>query len=98
MSKRKERILDDVAGFLTGAAGVARGVAEEVRTFVREEQERFVQKLDLPSPERIKALGEMAALAREENVRLEQRLKILEKRLAALEKNSKKSSKKSSKK
>ena len=90
MSKGKERILDDMAGLLTGAAGVARGVAQQAREFVQDEQARLVEKLDVPSRERVEALAEMATLARQENARLEKRLKALEKRLKALEKTTQK--------
>lgn len=56
-------IFDDLAKLLTGAAGAAQGVREEVETLVRAQVERAADQLDLVSREDFEAVREMAIQA-----------------------------------
>jgi BMFP domain-containing protein YqiC len=49
---------DDVARLMTGAMGVAQGVQEEAKSFVRTQADRFVADMDLVSRDEHEALKE----------------------------------------
>ncbi|MDX2233079.1 MAG: accessory factor UbiK family protein [Hyphomonadaceae bacterium] len=51
-------IFDDVARLMTGAMGVAQGVQEEAKSFVRTQADRFVADMDLVSRDEYEALKE----------------------------------------
>ncbi len=72
-------IFDDIAQLLSGAAGAAQGVREEVETLVRAQVERAAGRLDLVSREEFDAVREMALKALD-------RIDVLESELAALKK------------
>lgn len=54
-------LFDDLARLMTGAMGVAQGVQEEARTFVRTQADRFVADMDLVSRDEFEALKERVA-------------------------------------
>lgn len=51
-------LFDDIARLMTGALGVAQGVGDEARTFVRTQADRFVADMDLVSRDEFEALKE----------------------------------------
>ena len=69
MTQSSNRIFDELARFATDAAGAAQGVRREVESVVRSQFERLVKDMDVAT--------------REENERLEARLKDLEAKLAS---------------
>lgn len=75
-------ILDDVARLMTGAMGVAQGVGEEAKSFVRSQADRFVADMDLVSREEFEAVKALASAARAEADALKMRIETLERRLA----------------
>ncbi|WP_040485943.1 accessory factor UbiK family protein [Lutibaculum baratangense] len=78
MSDGRNRIFDELGRLATDAAGVARGVREEIETMVRSQMERVLRDFDLVQREEFEAAREMAIKAREENVRLSERVAALE--------------------
>jgi BMFP domain-containing protein YqiC len=80
----QNRLLDELAKFMTDAAGAARGVQQEVTTLVRGQAERLVSDMDLVNREAFEAVKAMAVKAREENAALEKRIAALEAALAKL--------------
>lgn len=74
-------ILDNLARFLTDAAGAAQSLRTEIDTFMRQRLERLVADMDLVPREEFDAVKEMVVRARSENERLEARLAALEKGL-----------------
>lgn len=82
MTQSSNRIFDELARFATDAAGAAQGVRREIETVVRTQLERLVKDMDVATREEVEVLREMVVAAREENERLEARLKDLESRLA----------------
>lgn len=52
---------DDIARLMTGAMGVAQGVQEEAKSFVRTQADRFVADMDLVSRDEHEALKERVA-------------------------------------
>ena len=84
MNQTSGRIFDELAKVLTNAAGAAQGVRDEVETMFRSQAERILNDLDVVQREEFEAVQDMAAKAREENDRLEQRITDLETEVAAL--------------
>ncbi len=79
------RLLDDLAKVASGAASAVAGVREEVEGLVRQRVERLIADLDLVSRDEFDVAKAMAAKARTEQEKLEQRVKALEEALARLE-------------
>ena len=84
MNQTSGRIFDELAKVLTNAAGAAQGVRDEVETMFRSQAERILNDLDVVQREEFEAVQDMAAKARDENDRLEQRITDLEAEVAAL--------------
>ncbi|MCB5173791.1 MULTISPECIES: accessory factor UbiK family protein [Microvirga] len=81
MTQSSNRIFDELARFATDAAGAAQGVRREVETIVKGQMERFIKDMDVATREEVDVLRDMVAAAREENERLEARIKALEAKL-----------------
>ncbi len=81
MSDGRNRIFDELGRLATDAAGVARGVREELETVARVQVERVLRDLDVVQREEFEAVREMAVKAREENARLAERIAALEAKL-----------------
>jgi BMFP domain-containing protein YqiC len=77
-------VFDDIAKLMTGALGMAQGVGEEARSFMRAQADRFVADMDLVSREEFEAVKELAAAARAEADALRARLETLEAQLREL--------------
>jgi BMFP domain-containing protein YqiC len=85
MPQTRSRLFDDFSRLMTDAAGLAEGARREVETLARSQIERLMAGMDLVSREEFDAVGEMAALARADNEKLEARLAALEARVGELE-------------
>ena len=72
------KMLDDVARVLTGAAGAAQGVRDEIDGVIKTQLQRLLSDMELVSREEFDVVKAMAALAREENDRLSARIEVLE--------------------
>lgn len=75
-------VFDDIARLMTGAMGVAQGVGDEAKSFVRSQADRFVAEMDLVTREEFEVAKQMAADARAEADALRARVEALEKLLA----------------
>ncbi len=84
MSTGPNRILDEFAKLMTDAAGAAQGVRREVETAFKGQAERILNSMDVVQREEFEAVREMAAKARDENIRLAARIETLEAKLAEL--------------
>jgi BMFP domain-containing protein YqiC len=82
------RVLDDFAKLMTDATEVAQGVRREAETAVKSQLDRLLATMDVVSREEFEAVKQMAAMAREENEKLSQRVAVLETALAAGSKSS----------
>jgi BMFP domain-containing protein YqiC len=67
--------LDQVAKFVTNAAGAAKGVRDEIATLVKSGSERFANDLDLVPREEFEAMKAVALKARSEIETLKARVK-----------------------
>lgn len=79
------KILDDLAKVAQGAVGAAFTARDEVRSRLRAEFERVLDRMDLVTREEFEATRAMAAKARDEQEEMTGRIAALEARLAALE-------------
>lgn len=77
------RFLDDLAKVASGAASAVAGMRDEIEGLVRQRVERLVSDLDLVSRDEFDVAKAMAARARAEQEKLEQRVAALEAALAA---------------
>ena len=75
------RFLDDVARFVTDAAGAAQGVRREVETAFRAQAESALSRMDVVRRDEFEAVAEMASRARTENEALRARIEALEAKL-----------------
>ena len=78
MTQTTGRFFDEIAKFMTDAAGAAQGMRSEVETAARSQAERFFRSMDLPQREEFEAVKAMALKAREENEKLAKRVAELE--------------------
>jgi BMFP domain-containing protein YqiC len=81
--QRASGLFDDMARLMTGAVGVAQGVQEEAKTFMRAQAEKVAADMDLVSRDEFEAVKTLAARAQDEVATLKERLAALEERLAA---------------
>ncbi len=82
MAQTRGPFFDEFARLMSDAAGVAQGVRREVGTVVKTQTERMLAGMNVVTREEFEAVREMAALAREQNEKLEKRLAELESRSA----------------
>lgn len=76
----ENRLFDDLARVLNGAAGTFAGMGREAEAMMRTRVRDFVGGLDMVSRDEFEAVKLMAAAAREENALLRARLDALETR------------------
>jgi BMFP domain-containing protein YqiC len=76
-------VFDDLARVMTGAMGMAQGMSEEAKSFMRAQADRFVAEMDLVSRDEFDAVKEVAAHARAEADALKARIEALEAALRA---------------
>lgn len=74
------RILDDIAGIATAAAGVIQGASREAEAVVRQRLEAIMNRMDLIPRDEFEVVEAMASAARKENERLTARIEALEKK------------------
>lgn len=77
------RILDDLAKVASGAASTLVGMKSEAENMVRQQLQRLLSDADLVSREEFEVVKALAVKAREEQEKLNARVKKLEAGLAA---------------
>lgn len=78
----QNRIFDDLAKFINGAAGTLAGVGREAEASARERAKEWIGGLDFVSRDEFEAMKAMAAAARDEADALKARLDALEAKAA----------------
>ncbi len=78
----ENRIFDDLAKVLNGAAGTFAGMTREAQAQFRERARDWVGGMDMVGRDEFEAIKAIAVAAREENAVLRARLDALEARLA----------------
>jgi BMFP domain-containing protein YqiC len=83
MAQTRSPLFEDLSRLMADAASVAQGVRREGETAFKTQLERLLATMNVVTREEFEAVQEMAALAREENERLKQRIDTLEAKLDA---------------
>lgn len=81
MTQTNNRLMDELAKLVTGAAGAAQGVRSEVDSFMKAQAEKVLNDMEIVSREEFDAVRDMAIKAREENNALLARIEVMEKAL-----------------
>ncbi len=76
-------VFDDLARLMTGAMGMAQGMSDEAKSFMRTQADRFVAEMDLVGRDEFEAVKQLAAEARAEADALRERVAALEAELKA---------------
>lgn len=71
-------VFDDLARLMTGAMGMAQGMNDEAKSFMRSQADRFVAEMDLVSRDEFEAVKQLASEARAEADALRERVAALE--------------------
>lgn len=71
-------VFDDLARLMTGAMGMAQGMGDEARSFMRSQADRFVAEMDLVGRDEFEAVKQLAAETRAEADELRKRVAALE--------------------
>ena len=78
-------VFDDLARLMTGAMGMAQGMGEEAKNFMRSQADRFVAEMDLVGRDEFDAMKDLASQARAEAAALRERVAALEAALQRLQ-------------
>ncbi|PZO90584.1 MAG: hypothetical protein DI623_06325 [Sphingomonas sanxanigenens] len=78
----ENRLFDDLAKVLNGAAGTIAGLGREAEASARERAREWIGGLDFVSRDEFEAVKAMAAAARDENDALRARIEALETAIA----------------
>ncbi len=81
MPQYRSPLFADVTRLMSDAVGVAQGVRREAETLAKTQIERALSTMNVVTREEFEAVRDMAALARDENERLEKRIAELEAKL-----------------
>jgi BMFP domain-containing protein YqiC len=79
----ENRLFDDFAKILNGAAGTIAGMGREAESAARERAREWIGGLDFVSRDEFEAVKAMAAAARDENDALTARIEALEAKATA---------------
>ncbi len=79
----ENRLFDDFAKILNGAAGTIAGMGREAESAARERAREWIGGLDFVSRDEFEAVKAMAAAARDENDALKARIEALEAKLSS---------------
>jgi len=74
-------LFDELARAMTGAMGVAAGLTDEAKSFMKAQAAKLIAEMDLVGREEFEAMKEMASSAKAETVLLQKRLADIEEKL-----------------
>ncbi len=81
MAQNNSRVFDELAKFMSNAAGAAQGLRKEIDQMVQTQVERVLNNLNVVRREDFEVVRDMAEKARTENAALAERLAEIEKKL-----------------
>ncbi|HEY4994680.1 MAG TPA: accessory factor UbiK family protein [Aestuariivirga sp.] len=82
MAQNNSKIFDELAKFMSNAAGAAQGLRKEIDQMVQTQVERVMNNLNIVRREDFEVVRDMAEKARTENAALAARVAELEKKLS----------------
>ena len=71
-------VFDDLARLMTGAMGMAQGMGDEAKSFMRSQADRFVAEMDLVGRDEFEAMKQLASETSAEAEALRARVTALE--------------------
>ena len=77
----RNRFFDDIAKVATSAAGTLTGMKGEIEHIVRHKVESFINSMNLVTREEFEVASAMIAKARENQEKLERKVKVLESKI-----------------
>ena len=77
----RNRFFDDIAKVATSAAGTLTGMKGEIEHIVRHKVESFINSMNLVTREEFEVTSAMIAKARENQEKLEKKVKVLESKI-----------------
>ena len=77
----RNRFFDDIAKVATSAAGTLTGMKGEIEHIVRHKVESFINSMNLVTREEFEVARAMIAKARENQEKLEKKVKVLESKI-----------------
>ena len=83
MAQNNSKIFDELAKFMSNAAGAAQGLRKEIDQMVQTQVERVMNNLNIVRREDFEVVRDMAEKARTENALLAERIAELEKKFEA---------------
>jgi BMFP domain-containing protein YqiC len=81
MMQTRNRFFDDIAKVATSAAGTLTGMKGEIEHIVRHKVESFINSMNLVTREEFEIARAMIAKARENQEKLEKKVKVLESKI-----------------
>ncbi|MBT5430505.1 MAG: accessory factor UbiK family protein [Rhodospirillaceae bacterium] len=81
MMQTRNRFFDDIAKVATSAAGTLTGMKGEIEHIVRHKVESFINSMNLVTREEFEVARAMIAKARENQEKLEKKVKVLESKI-----------------
>jgi BMFP domain-containing protein YqiC len=81
MMQTRNRFFDDIAKVATSAAGTLTGMKGEIEHIVRHKVESFINSMNLVTREEFEVASAMIAKARENQEKLEKKVKVLESKI-----------------
>ncbi len=91
MTSAGTKFFDEVAKLISGAAGAAQGLREEIDSLVKSQLDRLVSEMELVKREEFEVVKEMASRARAEADELRERVAALEEEVDRLKRRKRKS-------
>jgi BMFP domain-containing protein YqiC len=82
MSQNNSRFFDELAKFMSNAAGAAQGLRKEIDQMVQTQVERVLNNLNVVRREDFEVVRDMAEKARSENLALSARLAEIERKMS----------------
>jgi len=81
MMQTRNKFFDDIAKVATSAAGTLTGMKGEIEHIVRHKVESFINSMNLVTREEFEVASAMIAKARENQEKLEKKVKVLESKI-----------------
>jgi BMFP domain-containing protein YqiC len=81
MMQTRNRFFDDIAKVATSAAGTLTGMKGEIEHIVRHKVESFINSMNLVTREEFEVARAMISKARENQEKLEKKVKVLESKI-----------------
>ena len=78
-------LFDELARAMTGAMGMAQGLQDEAKSFLRAQADRIIAEMDLVGREEFEAMKQLAVETRAEADSLKERIAALEEKLGIAE-------------